>query len=69
MRSPGHVQAVHREWRPIVMLWIIVIALLVVVVALAALSFAVHMLFSPLLLVIGIGVLAWLTFRRRRASR
>jgi hypothetical protein len=51
------------------MLWIIVIALLVVVVALAVLSFAVHMLFSPLLLVIGIGVLAWLTFRRRRASR
>ena len=51
------------------MLWIIVIALLVVVVALAVLSFAVHMLFSPWLLVIGIAVLAWLTFRRRRANR
>jgi len=51
------------------MLWIIVIALLVVVVALAVLSFALHMLFSPWLLVVGIGVLAWLTFRRRRVSR
>jgi hypothetical protein len=50
------------------MLWIIVIAL-VAIVALAVLSFALHFLFSPWLLVVAIGVLAWLKFRPRRASR
>jgi hypothetical protein len=50
------------------MLWIIVIAL-IAIVALAVLSFAVHLLFSPWLLLVAVGVLAWLKFRPRRPSR
>jgi len=50
------------------MLWIIVAAL-VVIMALAVLSFALHFLLSPWLLVVAVGVLAWLKFRPRRASR
>jgi hypothetical protein len=50
------------------MLWIIVAAL-VVIVALAVLSFALHFLLSPWLLLVAVGVLAWLKFRPRRASR
>ena len=41
---------------------------LVALVALAVLSVAVHVLFSPWLLV-AIGVLAWITFRPRRSHR
>ena len=41
---------------------------LVVIVALAVLGLAVHLLFSPLLLVV-IAVLAWLAFRSRRSHR
>jgi len=41
---------------------------LIVIVALAALSFAVHFLFSPLVLV-AIGVLAWIKFRPRRSHQ
>jgi len=47
------------------MLWILALAL-VVIVALAVLSFALHLLLSPWLLVVAIGVLAWLWFRPRR---
>jgi hypothetical protein len=44
------------------------IAIIVIaIVALALLSFTVHLLFSPWLLLVGIGILAWLTFRRRRS--
>jgi ABC-type Na+ efflux pump permease subunit len=46
-----------------------VIALvLIAVVALAVLSFTVHLLFSPWLLV-AIAVLAWIRFRPRRSRR
>jgi len=48
------------------MLWIIVIAL-VAIVALAVLSFAVHFLLSPWLLVPAVGALVWITLRRRRS--
>ena len=41
---------------------------LIVIVALAVLGLAVHLLFSPLLLV-AIAVLAWLAFRPRRSHR
>jgi hypothetical protein len=41
---------------------------LIVVVALIIISFAVHVLFSPWLLV-AIAILAWVKFRPRRAHR
>ena len=40
---------------------------LAVIVALIVLSFAVHILFSPWLLLVAIGVLAWIKFRPRRS--
>ena len=39
-----------------------------VIVAIAVLSFAVHLLFSPLLLV-AVAVLAWIKFRPRRSRQ
>ena len=39
-----------------------------VIVAIAVLSFAVHLLFSPWLLV-AVAVLAWIKFRPRRSHR
>lgn len=50
------------------MLGIIALAL-IVVAALIVLSFAVHVLFSPWLLVVGLAVLAWVKFRPRRSHR
>lgn len=38
-----------------------------VIVALIVLSFAVHILFSPWLLLVAVGVLAWIKFRPRRS--
>jgi threonine/homoserine/homoserine lactone efflux protein len=49
------------------MLAIIVLAV-AAIVALTVLSFAVHVLFSPLLLV-AIAILAWIKFRPRRSHR
>jgi hypothetical protein len=49
------------------MLGIIALAL-IVVVALIVLSFAVHVLFSPWLLV-AIAILAWVKFRPRRSHQ
>ena len=42
---------------------------LIALVALAVLSFAVHILFSPWLLVMAVAILAWLRFRPRRSHR
>ena len=42
---------------------------LIVVVALIVLSFAVHVLFSPWLLLVAIAVFAWVKFRPRRSHR
>jgi hypothetical protein len=50
------------------MLWIIALAL-IAIVALTVLSFTLHVLFSPWLLVVVIGVLAWIRFRPRRSHR
>jgi threonine/homoserine/homoserine lactone efflux protein len=47
---------------------IIAVALLALV-ALVILGLAVHLLFSPWLLVVGIAVLAWIAFRPRRSRR
>jgi hypothetical protein len=49
------------------MFWIIAIAL-VVIAAVTVLSFALHFLFSPWLLV-AIGILVWIKFRPRRSHR
>jgi uncharacterized membrane protein len=53
--------------RPITMLAFIAVAV-AVIVAIAVLSFAVHLLFSPLLLV-AVAVLAWIKFRPRRSRQ
>jgi hypothetical protein len=47
--------------------WIIALALIAIVVV-TVLSFALHFLFSPWLLV-AIGILAWVKFRPRRSRR
>jgi hypothetical protein len=50
------------------MLWIIVLAL-IAIGTLAVLSFALHLLFSPWLLLLALGVLVWVKFRPRRSHR
>jgi len=47
----------------------IIVLVLIAVVALTVLSFAVHVLFSPWLLLAAIGILAWVKFRPRRSRR
>jgi hypothetical protein len=47
----------------------IIALVLIAIVALAVLGFAVHVLFSPWLLVAVIGIVAWITFRRRRSHQ
>jgi len=46
----------------------IIALVLIAVVALAVLGFAVHLLFSPWL-VVAIAILAWIKFRPRRSHR
>lgn len=48
------------------MLWIIALAL-IAILALIIVSFTLHLLFSPWLLVVAIGVLAWIKLRPRRS--
>ena len=47
----------------------IIALVLIAIVALTVLSFAVHFLFSPWLLLAAIGVLAWVKFRPRRSHQ
>jgi hypothetical protein len=47
----------------------IIALVLIAIVALAVLGFAVHILFSPWLLLVVIAVLAWVKFRPRRTHR
>jgi hypothetical protein len=47
----------------------IIALVLMAVVALAVIGFAVHVLFSPWLLLAAIGILAWIAFRPRRPRR
>jgi fatty acid desaturase len=56
------------ERRPIAMLAIIA-AVLVAILALAVLGFVVHVLFTPWLLLVAVGVLAWIKFRPRRSRQ
>jgi hypothetical protein len=50
------------------MLWIIALAV-IAIMALAVLGFVLHLLFTPWLLVVVIGVLAWIKLRPRRSHR
>ena len=45
----------------------IIALVLMAIVAIAVLSFAVHLLFSPWLLVAAVAVLVWIRFRPRRS--
>ena len=47
----------------------IIALVLAAIVALAVLSFAVHVLFSPWLLLVAVGILAWVKFRPRRSRQ
>ncbi len=47
----------------------IIALVLIAIVALTVLSFAVHVLFSPWLLLAVIGILAWVKFGPRRSRR
>jgi len=47
----------------------IIALVLVAIVALAVLGFAVHVLFSPWLLVAAAGIAAWIIFRPRRSRQ
>jgi hypothetical protein len=47
----------------------IIALVLIAIVALTVLSFALHLLFSPWLLLVAVGVLAWMKFRPRRSHR
>jgi hypothetical protein len=47
----------------------IIALVLVAIVALTVLSVAVHILFSPWLLLVAIAVLAWIKFRPRSSRR
>jgi hypothetical protein len=45
----------------------IIAVVLIAIVALAVLGFAVHLLFSPWLLLVAIAILAWVKFRPGRS--
>ena len=47
----------------------IIALILIAIVAVSILSFTVHFLFSPWLLLVALGVLAWIKFRPRRSHR
>ncbi len=47
----------------------IIALVLIAVIALAALGFAVHLLFSPWLLVAVVAILAWVKFRPHRTRQ
>ena len=47
----------------------IIALVLIALAALLVLSFAVHVLFSPWLLLVDIGILAWIKFRPRHSHQ
>ena len=47
----------------------IIALVLFALVALAVLSFAVHVLFSPWLLLVAVGILVWIKFRPRHSQQ
>ena len=48
---------------------VLIVLVLIVLVALAVLSFAVHVFFSPWLLLVAIGIVAWIKFRPRHSHQ
>jgi hypothetical protein len=48
-------------------MFFIIAIVLIAILALAVLTFTLHLLFSPWLLLVAIGILAWLRFRPRRS--
>jgi hypothetical protein len=48
-------------------MFVFIALVLAVIVALIVLSFAVHVLFSPWLLLVAVGILVWIKFRPRRS--
>jgi len=48
---------------------VLIAAVLIAIVALTVLGFAVHVLFSPWVLLAVIGILAWVKFGPRRSRR
>ena len=47
----------------------IIALVLIAIVAVSLLSFAVHTLFSPWLLLVALGILVWIKFRPRHSHR
>jgi hypothetical protein len=47
----------------------IIVLILLAIVALTVLSFAAHVLFSPWLLLVAIGILVWVKFRPQHSRR
>ena len=47
----------------------IIALVLIAIVALIVLSFTVHILFSPWLLLVAVGILLWIKFRPRRSHQ
>jgi hypothetical protein len=47
----------------------IIALVLIAIVALAIFGFVAHILFSPWLLLVAVGILAWLKFSRRRSRQ
>jgi hypothetical protein len=47
----------------------IIALVLIAIVTLTILSFALHVLFSPWLLLVAIGILAWIKFRPRQSHQ
>jgi len=56
------------ERRPIIMPAILALAV-IAILALVVIGFAVHLLFSPWLLLVVIAILAWVKFRPRRTHQ
>jgi hypothetical protein len=47
----------------------IIVLIFLAIVALTVLSFAVHLLFSPWLLIAAVGIVVWVKFRPRHSRR
>ena len=47
----------------------IIVLVLIALAALAVLGFALHVLFSPWLLLVAIGIVAWIKFRPRHSHQ
>ena len=47
----------------------IIALVLIAILAVAVLGFAIHLLFSPWLLVAAVAILVWMRFRPRRSNR